>query len=218
MFYTIYQTTNTVNNKKYIGKHITEDPYDDYLGSGLVLASAIKKYGRSFFVKEVLFIYDNDEEMNAKEVELITPDIVLSEDYYNVSLGGQGGAIVLKPGHPLYDSTRRKISEAQLSRSDEMSQITSENHKLKRVGMYGKKQSDHQRNIAREMMLGRTVSDESIKKQKASLAETFNDPNYIHPNKGKKKAVYICPHCKKGIGGASNFNRYHNDNCKEKLN
>ena len=45
MFYTIYLTVNKINGKKYIGKHVTEDPYDSYLGSGIVLSNAIKKYG-----------------------------------------------------------------------------------------------------------------------------------------------------------------------------
>lgn len=217
MFYTIYQTTNNVNGKKYIGKHVTDNPWDGYIGSGIVLTKAIEKYGRVAFTKEVLFIFDNEADMNNKESELITPDIVMSEEYYNIALGGDGGAIVLKPGHPLYESTCRKISEAQLSRSEEMSRITSENHKLKRVGMYGKTQSDHQRYTASQLMKGRVVSDITIARQKESLIKTFNDPNYTHPNKGKKKQIYSCPHCGKDIGGASNYARYHGDKCRDKL-
>lgn len=42
-FYTIYKTVNLINSKYYIGKHETDDPYDRYLGSGILLQAAIKK-------------------------------------------------------------------------------------------------------------------------------------------------------------------------------
>jgi hypothetical protein len=48
----IYKTTNTINNKIYIGKAIHNNP--KYLGSGLLLNRAIKKYGREMFVREVI--------------------------------------------------------------------------------------------------------------------------------------------------------------------
>jgi dissimilatory sulfite reductase (desulfoviridin) alpha/beta subunit len=66
MFYTIYKTTNLVNGKIYIGKHQTKDPHDNYLGSGKQLGYAIKKYGIENFKKEILFVFDNEAEMNVK--------------------------------------------------------------------------------------------------------------------------------------------------------
>jgi hypothetical protein len=214
MFYTVYITTNLVNGKKYIGKHATSNLEDGYLGSGLVLSRAIQKYGRENFEKQILFVFDTEQEMNDKEAELVDIEIVLSEEYYNVSLGGAGGTIVLTPDHPLYLSTCKKISEAQQSRSADMSRITSENHRLRRVGMYGKKQSDHQRAVVSNMMKGRPKTVEQIEKQKQSLARLFEDPSYTHPSKGKPKEKYTCPHCNKTIGGASNYARYHGDKCK----
>lgn len=59
----MYKTTNLVNGKIYIGKHITEDPNDRYLGSGHLFYKAVRKYGVKNFKKEVLFIFDNEEEM-----------------------------------------------------------------------------------------------------------------------------------------------------------
>ena len=34
-YYFIYQIKNKINNKIYIGKHITDNPNDDYMGSGV---------------------------------------------------------------------------------------------------------------------------------------------------------------------------------------
>lgn len=91
MKYTVYKTINLVNDKFYIGKHQTEDPYDAYLGSGKLLSHAIKKYGIENFKKEVLFVFDSEEEMNLKEKELVTEEFCLREDVYNLNVGGEGG-------------------------------------------------------------------------------------------------------------------------------
>lgn len=91
MFYTIYKITNLVNGKEYIGKHQTNDVNDDYLGSGKNLRRAIEKHGRSNFRKEILFIYETEEEMNAKEAELVTEEYISRKDTYNICVGGKGG-------------------------------------------------------------------------------------------------------------------------------
>lgn len=57
------------------------------MGSGKLIFRAIKKYGVENFKKEILFVFDNEEEMNLKEKELV----VLSENSYNLCPGGQGG-------------------------------------------------------------------------------------------------------------------------------
>ena len=41
-YYYIYQITNLVNNKIYVGVHKTKDLNDGYMGSGKVIISAIK--------------------------------------------------------------------------------------------------------------------------------------------------------------------------------
>ena len=91
MFYTIYKITNLKNRKIYIGKHQTKDLGDGYMGSGKHLKRAISRYGVENFKKEILFVFDNEKEMNKKEAEIVNEEFVLREDTYNICSGGNGG-------------------------------------------------------------------------------------------------------------------------------
>jgi hypothetical protein len=91
IYYTIYETTNIVNGFVYIGQHITPNPNDSYLGSGLKLKNAIKKYGRQSFKKKVLFVFNSYEEMNKKEAELVTESFIKNNNTYNIVTGGSAG-------------------------------------------------------------------------------------------------------------------------------
>lgn len=122
MYYTIYKTTNLINGKIYIGKHQTLDPNDSYIGSGKHLNYAIKKYGRENFVKEVLHIFDNEDDMNAKEKELVTEELLARDDVYNMCPGGQGGfgyinsnySILRIEGQVKANKARRKLLQNKL--------------------------------------------------------------------------------------------------------
>lgn len=91
MFYTVYRITNKINGKIYIGKHQTDDLKDSYMGSGKHLIRAQEKYGLDNFIKEILFQFDTEDEMNTKEAELVTEEFVKNKDTYNLCPGGQGG-------------------------------------------------------------------------------------------------------------------------------
>ena len=93
----IYKTTNLINNKHYIGKHNGKKPR--YMGSGVILQQAFKKYGIENFTKQILFESESEEELREKEIEFINKEnAVRSNDYYNVHLGGQGGHIAKPKG------------------------------------------------------------------------------------------------------------------------
>lgn len=91
MLYTIYQVTHIESDKCYIGKHQTENPNDGYMGSGQLIRRAVKKLGAEAFQKEVLHVFETEEEMNAKEAELVTEEFCSRDDTYNLCPGGNGG-------------------------------------------------------------------------------------------------------------------------------
>jgi hypothetical protein len=90
--YCVYKTTNTINGKIYIGKHQTNNIDDGYLGSGILLTRAIRKYGKQNFSKEILKFFECDEDMNAYEAEIVNEEFVNRNNTYNLCVGGQGGA------------------------------------------------------------------------------------------------------------------------------
>jgi hypothetical protein len=87
----IYKITNLINNKIYIGQHVTTNINDDYMGSGDHIKNAIKKYGIENFKKEIIAECSSFEEMNDLEKELVNQDFVNSPNTYNHSIGGSYG-------------------------------------------------------------------------------------------------------------------------------
>ena len=90
MFHFIYKTTNIITEKYYIGAHSTIKIDDGYLGSGVSLKRAIKKHGKSSFVREIICYCNSIDELYNKEIELIS--LCLNDrNCYNMKPGGKGG-------------------------------------------------------------------------------------------------------------------------------
>lgn len=102
MFYTIYKITNNITKQEYIGQHQTSNLDDGYLGSGVRLKNSIRKYGKENFSKEILFIFDNFEDMNNKEKELVDESWIRASNSLNTILGGMEnnpkGTVIVKEG------------------------------------------------------------------------------------------------------------------------
>ena len=85
--YLIYKITNLINNKIYIGQHVTTNVNDDYMGSGDHIKNAIKKYGIENFKKEIIAECSSFDEMNDLEGELVNQDFVNNPNTYNHAIG-----------------------------------------------------------------------------------------------------------------------------------
>ena len=103
MYYYIYQITNLVNNKIYVGAHKTRCLDDGYMGSGKVIKYAIEKHGLKNFRKDILEFFTNDEDMYAREKEIVTEEFLLREDVYNLRRGGHGGFDYLNSAEGIFN-------------------------------------------------------------------------------------------------------------------
>lgn len=110
----IYEITNTVNNKKYIGKkqcksklkrkplkgkknkriEIKESDWKEYTSSSTELNEDIKKFGKEKFVFKIIKTCGSKWELAYFEIsEQIANNVLMREDYYN-------GIINVRIGRP----------------------------------------------------------------------------------------------------------------------
>ena len=102
----IYKITNQTNGKIYIGKHSTDNLDDGYMGSGILICKAEKKYGIENFTKEYLAFCDTEERLNWFE-KFYIKKYKAKEVGYNLTDGGDG---ILGRKHT--EETKQKMSEA----------------------------------------------------------------------------------------------------------
>ena len=114
MYGYIYETTNLINGKKYIGQR-KAGRTALYLGSGVALKRAIKKYGKENFVKRIICECGSKEELDLMEIHYITEaNAVESDQYYNLV---DGGSVLCGEKNPRFgkkhtEETKQKMSVA----------------------------------------------------------------------------------------------------------
>lgn len=104
--YCIYQITNKINGKTYIGQHKYKVLNDSYMGSGKIIKLAHSKYGLENFEKKILvFNITSKAFINTLEKEYISFYRSIGKAEYNITDGGYSGC----GKHS--EETRKKMSQ-----------------------------------------------------------------------------------------------------------
>ena len=103
-----------MSNRFYIGKHTTKNIHDKYIGSGLYIKRALKKYPKDCFYKKIIKMFDTSEEAFQHEIELCS---MFLEDKLcsNMCPGGTGGDFKGKKSRN-YGRKRPKSDKIKISR------------------------------------------------------------------------------------------------------
>lgn len=153
MQYTIYKITNFINDKKYIGQHIFKKECSrQYMGKGLGIREAYKKYGKENFVKEIIEIVEDNTNDRAivseREKYWIKELNTMEPNGYNRHPGGIGGCTKesgqkgadtrKERGYRHSEETKKKISKSHTGSkfTEEHKQHLSDNHHLKKKWIF----------------------------------------------------------------------------------
>ena len=211
MYYFVYKITNCINNKYYIGVHQTTDLNDGYMGSGIILHQAYKKYGIENFKREILEFFDNPIDMFDLERFLVTQTEVNSENCYNTKLGGYGG----------WDNARTHRTKESF-----LKMMETKRKKGYVPPMFGKHHTDESNEKNRIEHLGKKHSEETKKKMSESRKgekhflygkhhseETKKKISESHKGKNKSKPKYkwLTPDGDIRIMDMRNAKIYHKD-------
>jgi hypothetical protein len=224
--YYIYQITNKVNGKTYIGQHKSKTLDDYYMGSGKAILQSFKKYGRNNFSKSILAVTETKENINVLEKYFIKLFRESGKAEYNIANGGDGGngdsnkgkirSIETKEklrklnlGKHLSEETKKKISEGVLKSSRVY--IVSEETRMKMSNSHKeKKRSLESIEKQKKSQMGKHHSEETKKK----ISES---------NKGKRLGYIVSEETKKKISESSKgekngfYGKHHSEETKRRI-
>lgn len=208
----LYVKTHNKTGLKYLGKTIREDPYT-YRGSGKRWTAHLDKHGNDVRTEILLETNDNNELIQQGIYYSEKFNVVESKDWANLKIEqGDGGDTSQCEAWQSYYNRRDYNGENNpffgKTHSDETKEKLAEYASRQWKGV--PKSAEHKRKIA-EGNTGKVFTEE--RKKNISLATKGRATH----NKGKAAPVHYCKHCNKNIAGYSNFTRWHNDNCKEKI-
>ena len=179
MYGYIYEITNLLNGKKYIGQHKASSFDEDYHGSGKLLLQSINKNGwennYSYKILEpinnIATICDTKEDLDkAEEFYISYFNCVNSNDYYNLKPGGIGksekGLTYIRDPET---NKCKKVSNKDLNTYLERGFIiggpipSKEVVEKRQLSNTGKKRSDEQKKNISKSLKGKKLSEEHKK-------------------------------------------------------
>lgn len=173
MYGYIYKTTNTFNNKIYIGQHRADKFDSNYYGSGIVIRNIMDKYGIDKFRCELLEACDSEDELNEREIYWIA--------YYNAT-DANIGYNLMSGGYKIRGSKHSEITCKKISTSKrgkhpnrdytkvdatvrfKISNSLKEYYKSHKNPRYGVTLSEETKSKLRQANLGKKLSDETVAK------------------------------------------------------
>lgn len=177
----IYKTTNLINGKFYVGKDERNKP--DYLGSGIKLQRAIKKYGKENFIKETLEVCSTREELIEREKYWIT-ETKAQKLGYNIADGGWGGNTMCE------ENKERIINgfKGKKHKPETIKKIKNTRIKRKQENLDAYKISERQKEILSKIHKGK-VHPEKWRERQSKFMKNFTNysPEFLEMQKGENK-------------------------------
>lgn len=188
----VYCTTNLLNGRRYIGLDSKNDP--NYLGSGKILKTAIARYGRENFRKDILTHCKNMEDLCKMEAFYIKRlNAVESPKFYNIA---EGGGIVVTVPIKQY-SKKGELIKIWNSISSVEKELGFNNSKIIRaakggsitaygfIWRYLKDDFDKYRTIPKETIISKEHKEILSNLHKGELNPMYNRKGINHPNSVK---------------------------------
>jgi group I intron endonuclease len=147
----LYQITNLVNGKFYIGVHC-DSANTPYMGSGTGIIAAIKKHGIENFRKDILAECQTMEFAYQLEAAVVDEAFVARNDTYNMTVGGHAPSF---RGRTHTAETRARLSAASKKTSKGRRHSEEAKAKIREARarqvppMLGKQQSETMKNKIR---------------------------------------------------------------------
>jgi group I intron endonuclease len=228
----VYKTTNLINNKIYVGKDSHSNP--KYLGSGVLLKQAFKKYGRENFIKEILEVCETPKQLDEREIFWIAElQATKREIGYNLAQGGTGGKTRETPwnkGISPSAETREKLRQKSLggkgntiphipwNKGLKIDVLTPETREIIREKNLGQKRSVETKLKMSVASKGKPKSEEHKAKlsvvNKGKKLSALTKTKMSEARKGVPQKQIQCPHCL--LFGGTTLYRWHFDSCKFK--
>jgi len=187
MYGYIYETTNLINGKKYIGQHKASRFDENYYGSGKILKQALLKEGKEHFKIKIIEECNSQLELNEKEIYYIKKfNAVSNNNYYNIGAGGSSwnnsfnnrpkeerSRIISEANYKRFQNPEERYKNGNAMRGKHHTKESRRKMSLKRSGknhwLYGKHPSKESIEKNRLAHLGKIASKEIREKISQSL-------------------------------------------------